>query len=343
MVHIPFKWPLAAILLAAPLAALATGPYPTTDFGVPFSTTEDWYRQCMRVEQIAPEPAAGKAPAGCDATGLYYRKRGQAETSQAEWDQVRACAAATSNSAVLMMLYANGYGVARDTDRAIHYACSLEYVAKAEMVGRVAHLASGEDRGKPFDQCDDITSGAMGGVCAELRETQARRVREARLERATHGLPAASRAAFARLRVAAENYARAGVDETDMQGTAAAQFATEHEAWRREEFMQAVLDAIDGKLAPASSAEFAERDRELNTLYQDLMAAPSRQPDEPDRIGDSTIRHADVRKAERTWLAYRDAFLAFGASLPSGADAAAISTVLTTERIDQLRKVERYR
>jgi uncharacterized protein YecT (DUF1311 family) len=168
-------------------------------------------------------------------------------------------------------------------------------------------------------------------------------VREARLERATRGLSTAGRAAFARLRVAAENYARAGVDETDMQGTAAAQFATEHEAWRREEFMQAVLDTLDGKLAPASSTEFAERDHELNQLYQDLMAAPSRQPDEPDRIGDSTIRHADVRKAERAWLAYRDAFLAFGASLPPGADATAISTVLTTQRIAQLRKVERYR
>jgi uncharacterized protein YecT (DUF1311 family) len=343
MVHISFKWPLAAILLGAPLAALATGPYPNTDFGVPFSTTEDWYRQCMRVEKLAPEPAAGKAPAGCNATDLYYRKRGQVQTSQAKWGQVRACALATDNHAVLMMLYANGYGVARDADTAIHHACSLEFVAKAEMEHRVAHLASGEDRGKPFDLCDDITSGAMGAVCAELRETRDRRVREARLDRATRGLPPASRAAFARLRAAAESYANAGVDETDMQGTAAAEFATQHEAWRREEFMQAVLDAIDGKLAPSSSAEFEERDRELNALYQEVMALPSRQADEPDRIGDSTILHAGVRKAERAWLAYRDAFLAFAASLPSGPDATAINTVLTTQRIDQLGKVERYR
>jgi uncharacterized protein YecT (DUF1311 family) len=343
MVHISFKLPLAGFLLAASAGALAAGPYPNTNFGVPFSTTEDWYRQCMRVEKLAPEAAAGKAPTGCDATGLYYRKRGQARTSQPEWDQVRACAIATHNDAVLMMLYANGYGVARDTDRAIHYACSLEYVAKAEMEGRVGHLASGDDRGKPFDQCDDITSGAMGAVCAELRETQDRRVREARLERAVRSLPAAGRAAFAKLRVAAESYARAGVEETDMQGTAAAMFATQHEAWRREEFMQAVLDTIDGKLAPASSTDFAERDHELNQLYQDVMAAPSAHPDEPDRIGDSTIRHAGVRMAERAWLAYRDAFLAFGASLPGGADATAISAVLTTQRIAQLRKVERYR
>jgi hypothetical protein len=51
---------------------------------------------------------------------------------------VRACALATNNNAVLMMLYANGYGVARDTDRAIHHACILDFIAKSEMEHRIA-------------------------------------------------------------------------------------------------------------------------------------------------------------------------------------------------------------
>jgi uncharacterized protein YecT (DUF1311 family) len=344
MVHISFKRPLAGILLAASTTALAAGPYPNTgNFGVPFSKTEDWYRQCMRVEKLAPEAAAPEAPAGCNATDLYYIKRSQAQTSPAEWEQVRACALATNNNAVLMMLYANGYGVARDTDKAIHYACSLEFIAKAEMEGRIAHLASGEDRGKPFDQCDDTTSGAMGGMCAELRESQDRRVRDARLERSAHELPAPSRSAFARLRLAADSYAKAGAGEEDMQGTAAADLAIQHEARLREEFMQAALAAIDGKLPASSVVTFAESDRQLNQLYQSVMAAPSTEADWPDRIGGSTIAHADVRKAERAWLAYRDAFLAFRASLPSGSDPVAIKTLLTSQRIEQLRKVERYR
>jgi uncharacterized protein YecT (DUF1311 family) len=324
--------------------ALAAGPYPnTSNFGVPFSKDEDWYQQCMRVEKLTSEPAARKAPAGCDATDLYYRKRSQARTSPAEWDQVRACANATGNHAVLMMLHANGYGVARDTDRAIHHACSLDFTAKAEMAGRIDHLARGLGPGKPFDQCDDITSGYMGAICAGLRESQDRRVREARLERAARALPAASQKALAKLRLAADAYAKAGAGEEDMQGTAAAGLAVQHEAGLREEFMQAALDTIDGKLPAASAETFAERDRQLNQLYQTVMTAPSRQQDSPDRIGDSTITHADVRQAERAWLAYRDAFAAFCASLPSGSDAAAIKTLLTTQRIAQLRKVERYR
>ena len=335
---------MALALAAIPAAA---APYPRTDhFGVPFSTDEAWYRQCMRVEKMPPEADAGKAPAGCDATGLYYRKRGQAQTSAAEWEQVRQCAIGTDNKPVLMMLYANGYGVARDTDRAIHYACSLDFVAKSEMVHRVARLAGdpaeARNHGKLFDLCDDITSGAMGAVCADIRESQDKRVREARLAHIARALPPAGRQAFARLRTAAERYADAGAREVDGHGTAAADFATRRQAHLREEFMQAALDAYNGKLPAVSPEQFAERDRELNTRYQALMATPSKDPDEPDRIGESTITHKDVRELERLWLAYRDAFAAFGATLGPASDPDAVRAVLTSQRIAVLADVAKY-
>jgi uncharacterized protein YecT (DUF1311 family) len=335
-------------LLCALLAcssALAAGPYPHIDnFGVPFSKDEDWYKQCMRVEALQAAPAALKAPADCKPVDLYDRKRNQAETSQAEWDQVRACALAKNDNAVLMMLYANGYGVPRDIDRAIHHACIVDFAAKAEMEHRIEHLAQGLEPGKPFDFCDDITSGAMGAFCAGRQETQDSRVREARLERAARSLLPASRTAFAALRRAGERYAAdAGYAETDMQGTAAASFATLSQARLREEFMQAALDTIAGKLPPSSPAAYTASDRELNALYQELMSAPSKQEDQPDRIGDSTIAHAEVRQAERLWMAYRDAFVAFGASLRAGSDADAIKTLLTAQRIAQLRRVALYR
>jgi uncharacterized protein YecT (DUF1311 family) len=334
---------LAALFVCLP--ASASGPYPNTSFfGVPYSTDEDWYRQCMRVEHLPPAPDGGKAPTNCDPMGLYDRKRSQATTSQAEWDQVRACAAARGDDAVLMMLYANGYGVPHDRDRAIHHACSLEFVAKAEMEGRIAHLVDGNAPGKAFDLCDDITSGAMGARCTERREAQDSRVREARLNRAARSLPASSGAAFAKLRQAAGRYAtEAGYSETDANGTAAADFAYRRQARLREQAMQAMLDTIAGKLPPSTPAEYAARDRELNQIYDELMAIPSKQTDWPDRIGDSTIQHADVRKGERLWLAYRDAFVAFSATLPLGANAHAIGSLLTAQRIAELRDVARYR
>jgi hypothetical protein len=317
------------------------GAYPNTNnFGVPFSQEEDWYRQCMRVEKLAPPPATVKAPEGCAPTDLYDRKRDQAQTSKAEWEEVRACALAKNDNAVLMMLYANGYGVARDTDRAIHHACILDFIAKSEMESRIAHLATRPAEDKPFDLCDDITSGYMGAVCASRREARDSRVRSLRLDRAARALPAAARAAFARLREAAERYAStAGYSETDARGTAAASFAYAHQARLREQAMRAMLDTIDGKLPPASAEAYAEWDRQLNAVYAEVLAIASNQQDHPDRIGDSTIDHADVRKAERLWLAYRDAFVAFRASLGDGADADAIRGLLTEQRVEQLRRV----
>jgi uncharacterized protein YecT (DUF1311 family) len=274
---------------------------------------------------------------------LYYTKRAQAGTTPAEWKQVRECAVANGNNAVLMMLYANGFGVQRDTDRAIHYACSLDFIAKAEMEGRIKHLAHGLGNGKPFDQCDDITSGYMGTICAGIQQSQDERSRNSRLDRMRSTLPVASRSAFAKLHAAAERYAEAGAGETDMRGTAAPGFAVELQGRLRKEFAQAALGAVKGKLPASSPAEFAQLDSELNRLYQSVMTAPSTQDGWPDRIGDSTISHTDVRAAERLWLAYRNAFVAFQQTLPSGSDPTAIKTLLTSQRIAQLTDVARYR
>jgi len=329
-----------ATLTACIMLPAVAAPYPNSgSFGVPFSKDEAWYRQCMRVEKQTPPPPAAIAPAGCDASDLYYRKRSQAVASQAEWDGVRACAMAHDDHAVLMMLYANGFGVPRNTDSAIHQACQLD-AAKAEMAGRIEHLAN-LPANAVFDQCDDITSGRMGTVCAAIHEGQNGRVRNARLERMTATLPAPARAAFQRLQAAAEHYALAAGAETDMQGTAAPSFVLQRAEKMRAQFMQAVLDAAGGKLPAASPQDAAARDRELNELYRKLMAAPSPQEGWPDRLGDTTIERKDVRAAERAWIAYRDAFTAFAAQLKTGADANAVNTLLTSQRIAALRDTAR--
>jgi uncharacterized protein YecT (DUF1311 family) len=339
-----FKQAIAIVAMCAAVPVLAAPDYPTTrSFGVPFSKDESWYRQCMRVEHVDLPTAHATRPAGsaCDASGLYYRKRSQATTSPAEWNAVRECALTSRNNAVLMMLYANGFGVARDTDIAIHYACSLD-AAKAEMEARVAHLAGGLPAGAVFDQCDDVTSGMMGAVCADIAASQESRVRAERLDRVARAIPPAALPAFRTLRAAAEAYAGAATAEVDMQGTAASALAIEHEAKLREQFMRAVLDVIDDKLAAASHADATQLDATLNATYQQLMRAPVKQPDAPGRIGDSTVDRGEIRKVERLWLAYRDAFVAFRARLPSGADPDAITALLLRQRVDALKTITLY-
>ena len=338
--------PLVLLLVSLPVLGQAVPAYPNTaTFGVPFSADEAWYRQCKRVEHRgAPGTGARMADAAqCDATSLYYDQRSRAGSSAAQWQAVRECALASGDKPVLMMMYANGFGVERDVDVAMHYACGLDFSAKAEMEARIAHLASMHPGSPVFDQCDDITSGYMGSVCAQIRERQAGRARDARLARMAGQFPEGARDRFEALRTAAEAYATAGAGETDMQGTAASARATARHGRLREQFMQAALDAAAGKLPPASAEQVAGLDRDLNRVYRQVMAIPSAQANWPERIGESTISRADVRAAERRWIAYRDAFLAFGAQLPPGSDTHAIHALLLRQRIEALKRVARYR
>jgi uncharacterized protein YecT (DUF1311 family) len=323
-------------------AAGATAAYPNTEgFGVEFAKSEDWYRHCMRALRAAPPPAPARRPTlRCNATDLYYEKRDRQHTSAAEWRQVGDCAAATGDDAVLMMLHANGYGVPRDADRAIYHACRLD-AAKAEMELRVGYLASpaAAADAHPFDLCDHITSGRMGGVCAAIGKGRDDRLRAARLDRFAAGLPPPARPAFARLRTAAAAFTRMSAREVDMTGTGGPGFTFRHSGRRDAEFLDTLLKAASGKLPHATPAQFTELDRELNDVYRDLLTLPSEQENHPERIRSSTVSREEVRSTERAWLAYRDAWEPFLSAAGLPADVTAVKAALTRQRISQLKGI----
>jgi uncharacterized protein YecT (DUF1311 family) len=182
----------------------------------------------------------------------------------------------------------------------------------------------------------------MGAVCAAIRQSQDNRVRAARLDRVARALPASALPAFRKLRAAAEAYASAAAAEVDMQGTAASALAIEHEDKLREQFTRAVVDVVDHKLAAAPAADATQLDGALNAAYQSLMSAPSSQQDAPGRIGESTIDRGEIRKVERLWLAYRDAFLAFRSALPAGSSSNAITALLLQQRVAELKTITLY-
>lgn len=327
---------------AAPTVAL---PYPNTSgFGVDFDSGEDWHRQCMRVAHLAPAYAAAPEPEGqtTPATDLYYMTRDQARSTPAQWRKVREQALKAGDDAVLMMLYANGYGVTRDTDRAIHHACRLD-TAKAEMEARVAYLASGAaaQDSQPFDLCHHITSGRMGAVCAAIDAGRKDRARYARLERFASSLPPAAGAPFSRLREAADAFSRESAREVDMSGTASAGFAIRHAARRDDEFLHILFNAAGRKLPRASAAQLARLDQELNAQYRKVLALPSMDENHPERIGYSTVTRDDLRTSERAWLAYRDAWTAYLTAAGAANALAPVQAELIRQRIAQLRKLAR--
>lgn len=318
---------MLALSVAAP--ALAQQPYPNTEhFGVPVDRNADWYHACMRVEHVGPPAAASsRRPAACDATAAYYARLDQAITSPAQWGRVRSCAIASNDTAVLAMLYANGFGVKRDLAMATRYACSTA-AAMAETESRVKHLSMLRE-GERFDHCDDITSGMMGGVCAGIDARRADKVRKAFLARVRRELPAQHKPAFDHLVKSGAAFATSHAsDETAPGGTGYVGFVINAEAreneWLREHLAKFEKSRFD--LPPP--ARFAAADAELNRIYDELIKS-----DRADSVPVSAIR-----ATQRRWLAYRDAWVDFAALRYPQMPADSLKAALTEWRIKQLKR-----
>lgn len=331
---------LSIMLAMAGLAhaqAQAPAGYPNTEnFGRAANPAAPWFQECMRVAKVKPATPAPALPASCKAYD-YYGKLGQATTSAAEWGGVRACAVAANDDGVLAMLYANGMGVPRDLDQATHYACRAGG-AYAEVEGRVEHLMGlkKSPAGARYDQCDDVTSGYMGGICAGFADSQADKVRTAYFARLRRQLLPQQVGPFDKLVAATNALAEARGNETDLTGTARASMVTHAEA-REKEWLREHLAAFEkGNVTLAPAQPLPAADAELNRAYQAVMRAPVADKAEPDRLPDSTVTRTEVRAAQRAWLAYRDAWTAFAALRYPAIPTDNLKAALTDWRVKQL-------
>ena len=214
-------------------------------------------------------------------------------------------------SAMLTQLYANGEGVTKDLPLALRFACEAEG-SPAEISGRIKDL---EDRlnhdgaaDTRFQFCDDITSGFMMGFCTAYTSERQDQDRTATTEEISRYWTAAQKSAFHLLLAAKEKYAEAHArGEVDLSGTARAMNQIEEENGIRDNFLAALKSFEDGALPKASPAEATETDVQLNREYRTVMDDA-----ETHKSDYGAIRPEGVRIAERAWLEYRKAWLAFG-------------------------------
>lgn len=278
-----------------------------------------------------PQQDIGTATADCDAQALYYGVDGRGQGrdfvaarhcaygSPRDGDSLLHDGSMFGGSGVLMMLYANGQGVERNIPLAKRFAC--EYGgAPAETEGRLHHLdeiASGVNK-EALDICDDITSGMMMGFCS-FRDAQfARYVRNQHWTALQAGWTPAQRNALAALRKAADAYfENASSDEVDMGGTARGMFATE----AYEDLDIALLRDAErfekGERPSETAADFAPADKALNATYRKTLAELDAK-EKRDKAANiwmyGEVASDGVRETQRSWLPYRDAWVAFAAA-----------------------------
>lgn len=235
-------------------------------------------------------------------------------------------------AAVLLMLYANGFGVARDLELSLKLACGNIVGAPAEMEGREQHLNNMKtSTGEPFDICDGITSGYMMGFCASIMYDKKEQERNIAVAELLQNWPAKDTAAYNKLGIAAGEFFNKRVDgEVDASGTArAAMVLGEYDALE-EGFAEKTAKADRCSFIPYSAADFAKADAELNTVYKKLMAT--------NNFEYGTVKLDDIKLAQRSWITYRDAWVTFGKTRCPQLPAEAWKTMLTLERTEQLKE-----
>lgn len=262
-----------------------------------------------------PDAATTTALRGCDAEALYYgigvardpARARQCAFTQQPTDQMLEPFA---GRAMLMTIYANGEGAERNPDLAIRMACTLEGAEPAEYDRRVTHLAQLRDQhaqGRNFSYCDDIDPGLGTGLCASHRAALARPQRETAQRALIAGWTPEQKAAYEPLRRAFEEFvAASAAGDLAAGGSSHASLRNRLEQGLRDQFADMLQRLERGRAPRFTAGQFRTEDLQLNQAYQARLA-DERQYDAPGISADS------IQNAQRAWLRYRDAFLAFAA------------------------------
>ncbi len=300
-----------------------------------------WYQRCLSVKSAEPlmqdlvRKDAIERLKNCSAMSSYYKALDIEIGKKADWDYVRHCALATNDYGVLMMLYANGKGVSKDLRLATRYACSVES-SVSEVEGRVAHLASMGLKGNTddFDLCDDITSGFMQGICADIAERRHATVRDSQLSAMSAGWTTSKKKEFEKLKEAMREFARQRANnEVDLSGTARRALQVNAESDELDLFVKDIDELEKSRASRTMSGEFVTVDRRLNDVFKTIMGASRSSMSE---IG--MIDKNGIRRTQRAWLAYRDAWTVFGTVAYPQFEPQAWKAMMTERRLDQLRE-----
>ena len=210
------------------------------------------------------------------------------------------------------------------------YACNLDG-SVAESDGRVLHLQALKTKPGRFDYCEDITSGLAEGQCQSRSSDQAKIGRDARLRGMIAKLPPPAKALYPAMKKAFDAFVDAhGDGEVDMSGTARAAMEIEEQDIVRDQFVKDLNRLLSGGWPAASATDGKAADAAMTLSYRKALAWAAGK----DNL--STIKPENIRAAQRKWLPYRDAYVAFGTVAAPRTSADGIVTRLTRLRTAQL-------
>jgi len=313
-----------------------------------YGTDVDVNVECAQVDTTVipegerPDTQRAEGLASCDAEDLYF-----GITRERDLTAARDCAylqrgSGSSNAfgyygaGILTMLYANGIEVKRNLALARKFACEVGRPGDMQgLLRNIAELESAKPDELPaLDVCEHRYSGPMETVCAEHDARLKGVARAKELQTMTRGWKTAQKAALAKLLSAGGEYFDAASYDAGFHGSAAQAERTSLRSGQEGDLLALVQRFESGQLPSYCPTCFRTADAALNQAYRRLLHSNF---DDPDRT--FGITKAGIRESQRKWLAYRDAWVAFGAVRYPRVPADAWRTYFTTEREHGLQAV----
>jgi uncharacterized protein YecT (DUF1311 family) len=361
--------PLSVLLLIA-AAACATAQEQS-------DTTGPAAKICASVGNIPVPGATPESPAdanwlrNCAADDLYYGASPHQDVDYAaarrcalyDWNVRHGAATASSDPApansddsgsvydfstqTLIMIYANGDGVLRNLDLAIHLACKDVFPLRTsengdsasghdiELAQIILKLAGMKSAASPprFDYCNggaELSDWPEKLVCKSVDTRIARRKREARLAELVAPWTGEQKDAFNKAREAFSQFEEAE-ERTENTCPVPAEMCTMDIDDRLETEFAADIDRFEqGKLPAFTRNQHDEASDALYALYQRKLTQTVHSN------GNLMLR---IRDAERAWVVYRDAFVEFAKLRWPSVSGDIWVTFLTAERLKQLRSL----
>ena len=205
--------------------------------------------------------------------------------------------------AILMMVYANGKGAARNYDAAIKLACELGG-APGDDAGRVHQLDRLKKQnwtGTNFSVCDHSSGREMYEQCAILTERFDKIERDQKFNELIAGWkPADKKALHTFMEEANKFYEIQAKNGVNLEGT----FEIQEEIFFKNNLLSALEAFERGELPKYSAEEFQKLEAEEQAAYLRTQSGPDTKW--------GTITRETVRKSQDEWQRYRNAWIVFG-------------------------------
>lgn len=287
--------------------------------------------------QDRPAPEKIKSLINCSSVDLYFGI-GQPK----DWVRARQCAFLEiekgdeniwGGSSILMMIYANEQGTERNLDLALKLACENDFAPGGGQEFRIKHLAKLRKEkweGSSFSICDDTTSGYWQGNCEWLKERIAKDKRNNRLKAITLKWSELKQKEFVWLENKFNHFVKLRTNnEVDLSGTARSAMQIEEESSLRNEFLTKV-EMLNNDTPPQFTPDqYAEADKEINSIYTKILSKPD--------FSYGSVTRDGIKQTQRSWLAYRDAWVIFGQHQFPTVSKESWKTWLTKERTRMLK------